>query len=152
MARFWVHCHHLYVDGQKMSKSKGTVYYTDTLLRRGFDPAEIRFFLIYGHYRTPLDYSSGAMAAAAEKLRGFRERVGALEARAEGSRKSEPEATARVRRSVEERLGDDLDVKGAFDALDRLLSRLQRESPGPDTASGILKGLRDVDEVLGVIF
>ncbi len=28
MARFWLHGHHLLVGGRKMSKSRGTVYYT----------------------------------------------------------------------------------------------------------------------------
>ncbi len=31
MARFWLHCHHLLVNGRKMSKSRGNIYYTDML-------------------------------------------------------------------------------------------------------------------------
>ena len=45
MARFWLHGYHLVVNGQKMSKSKGNIYYTDTLLNQGYDMDQIRFFL-----------------------------------------------------------------------------------------------------------
>ncbi|MEJ2066789.1 MAG: class I tRNA ligase family protein, partial [Deltaproteobacteria bacterium] len=51
MAKYWLHCHHLHVDGKKMSKSIGNILYTDNLLEKGYDLSEIRFFLIYGHYR-----------------------------------------------------------------------------------------------------
>src|SRR4030042_5532550 len=46
MARHWLHCHHLYVNGHKMSKSKGNILYTDMLQSLGYDITEIRFFLI----------------------------------------------------------------------------------------------------------
>ena len=81
MARFWLHGYHLLVNGQKMSKSKGNIYYTDTLLDQGYDIDQIRFFLIYGHYRKKLNYSDRAMALAAEKLKRFKEKVKALERR-----------------------------------------------------------------------
>jgi len=45
MSKFWLHCHHLYVNGKKMSKSTGNTLYTDTLLERGYRMDEIRFFL-----------------------------------------------------------------------------------------------------------
>ncbi|HUU40588.1 MAG TPA: class I tRNA ligase family protein, partial [Desulfatiglandales bacterium] len=78
MARFWLHCHHLFVNGKKMSKSKGNVYYTNTLLRQGYDIDEIRFFLIYSRYRENLDYSPNNMRKAAEKLRAFKAMIVAL--------------------------------------------------------------------------
>ena len=35
MARYWLHCHHLHVDGKKMSKSVGNILYTDDLAEAG---------------------------------------------------------------------------------------------------------------------
>ena len=68
MARYWLHCQHLFVQGQKMSKSKGNIYYTDTLLADGYSPAEIRFFLIANHYRKRINYTEKNMRRAKEKL------------------------------------------------------------------------------------
>jgi hypothetical protein len=75
MARFWLHGNHLCVEGKKMSKSRGTVLYTDDLLTQGYTAAEIRFFLSYGHYREKLSYTEKAMESAAEKLRRLRGQV-----------------------------------------------------------------------------
>jgi len=152
MAKFWLHCHHLHVNGQKMSKSKGNIYYTDTLLERGYDISEIRFFLIYGHYREKLNYSDKNMRSAADKLRAFREMVNAVKGRADQEAKPASEAVQRIERVFAERMDDDLDVQGAFDGLYGVLSEREPMELKPTEASGIMKSLREIDGVLGVIF
>jgi cysteinyl-tRNA synthetase len=152
MAKFWLHCHHLHVNGQKMSKSKGNIYYTDTLMEQGYDISEIRFFLIYGHYRETLNYSDKNMRSVAEKLRAFREMVNAVKGRAGQEAKPAAEAVQRIGRVFVERMDDDLDVRGAFDGLYRVLSELEPMELKPTEASGIMKSLRELDGVLGVIF
>jgi cysteinyl-tRNA synthetase len=78
MARFWLHCHHLHVNGRKMSKIRVKIYNTDTLLKEGYSMQEIRFFLIYGHYRERLNFSRKTMETAVNKLREFRVLVNAI--------------------------------------------------------------------------
>jgi cysteinyl-tRNA synthetase len=58
-SRYWLHGQHLLVEWKKMSKSRGNVIYPDDLLRQGFSPEEIRFFLIYGHYRDKMSLTDG---------------------------------------------------------------------------------------------
>ena len=50
-SRYWLHGGHLLVEGKKMSKSKGNVYYPSDLLAKGVSGGQLRFFLIYGPYR-----------------------------------------------------------------------------------------------------
>jgi cysteinyl-tRNA synthetase len=152
MARFWLHGHHLYVDGQKMSKSKGNVYYVDTLQKEGYTLAEIRFFLIYGPYRKKLNYTDASMAAAARRLRSFTARVKKLEGQAAGARAGAGPLPARFREVFVERMDDDLDVKGAFDGLDAILTGLDPSALTQGQSSGILRELRRADEVLKVLF
>jgi cysteinyl-tRNA synthetase len=154
MARFWLHCHHLVVNGQKMSKSKGNIYYTDTLLKQGYDRDQIRFFLIYGHYRKKLNYSDQAMRLAADRLNLFKERLKILDRRAgqhPGAR-ADGKAMARIKVIFTGKMDDDLDVKGAFDALDDLLSHVNIKELTASTASGYLKTLKEIDQVLQVLF
>jgi len=56
-AHVWMHNGMLNVDGQKMSKSLGNFYMMPDLEERGFVGEEIRFALLNGHYRAPLEFS-----------------------------------------------------------------------------------------------
>jgi cysteinyl-tRNA synthetase len=152
MAKFWLHCHHLHVNGQKMSKSKGNIYYTDTLLEHGYDIGEIRFFLIYGHYRETLNYSDKNMRSAADKLRAFREMVNTVTGGADQEAKPAAEAVQRIGRVFAERMDDDLDVRGAIDGLYGALAELELEDLKPAEASAITKALKEIDGVLRVFF
>ena len=56
-ADYWLHGGHLFVEGKKMSKSKGNVIYLNDLIKMGFKKEEIRLFLIYHHYRKRLYFN-----------------------------------------------------------------------------------------------
>jgi cysteinyl-tRNA synthetase len=66
-ARYWMHNGMLTVDGAKMSKSLGNTLLIDTL-RQKYAPEVLRFFLLSGHYRQPLDWSDSAIAQAKSTL------------------------------------------------------------------------------------
>ena len=152
MAKYWLHCHHLQVNGQKMSKSKGNIYYTDMLLEQGYDMGEIRFFLIYGHYREKLDYSDQTMRSAADRLRKFREMVQEVEGRAGQEPERDGRTARRMKGAFAENMDDDLDVRGAFEGLYGVLSGLEFGELQAAEASGAMKALREIDGVLRVIF
>ena len=50
------------------------------------------------------------------------------------------------------RMDDDLDVKGAFDALFDFFINVNIKDITPSIASGYLKALKDIDQVLQVLF
>jgi cysteinyl-tRNA synthetase len=151
VARFWLHGNHLLVAGRKMSKSRGTLVYTGDLLRQGYAAAEIRFFLLYGHYRDRLSYTEKAMEAAVEKLRRFQEEVREISVRA-GQALPEGDAARWIRETFRRRMDDDLDVKGAFDGISRELTVLQRGNPEPGVAAAAVAALREVDGVFNILF
>lgn len=67
-ARHWMHIAHLMVDGGKMSKSLGNLYTLDDLKQRGFTPAEVRYTLVSGHYRGPLNFTLHSLDSARAAL------------------------------------------------------------------------------------
>jgi cysteinyl-tRNA synthetase len=67
-ARLWFHVVHLMVNGHKMSKSLGNMYTLDDLSARGFQPEEVRYALIAGHYRKHLNFSFETLEAARPNL------------------------------------------------------------------------------------
>ncbi len=74
-SRYWLHGGHLFVDGKKMSKSKGNVYYPSDLLAKGFSGGELRFFLIYGPYRNKLNFTFEKLAQTTQRLNSFKSMV-----------------------------------------------------------------------------
>ena len=63
-ARHWFHVAHLRVEGEKMSKSLGNLYVLDDVMSRGFSPAALRYLLLSGHYRQPLNFTWESLAGA----------------------------------------------------------------------------------------
>lgn len=68
-SRLWFHSTHLMVEGQKMSKSLGNLYTLDDVRERGFDAMTLRYVLIAGQYRQPLNFTWDSLKAARSALR-----------------------------------------------------------------------------------
>jgi cysteinyl-tRNA synthetase len=67
MANVWMHNGYVSVNGEKMSKSLGNFYTVNDLLSEW--PGEvIRYALLAGHYRAPLDYSKKGLSDARTAL------------------------------------------------------------------------------------
>ena len=153
MARFWLHAEHLVIKGQKMSKSKGSIYYTDTLLKEGYSPAEIRFFLIYGHYRDRLSYSKRNMDLAAKRLGDVRGIVKKIQKKAGKNVPLRGLDSEKLLQQVFTRhMDNDLDVRGAFDNLREELVHRDIDLLTKEQAAGIIAALRKIDTVLQVLF
>ncbi len=64
-ARTWLHCSHMLVDGEKMSKSLGNVYSVADILAKGYTGRHLRFLLLTAaHYRQTLNFTWEGLAAA----------------------------------------------------------------------------------------
>ena len=84
-SRYWLHGGHLFVDGKKMSKSTGNVYYTNDILEKGFSGDQLRFFLIYGPYRKKLNFTLEKLAETSRKLDSFKNMIKELKEQKSGS-------------------------------------------------------------------
>jgi cysteinyl-tRNA synthetase len=71
--RHWFHVTHLLVDGRKMSKSLGNLYTLADLQTRGFTAEEVRYVLISGCYRQPLNFTLDSLSAARKALARLRD-------------------------------------------------------------------------------
>lgn len=70
-AKYWMHTNMLTVNGTRMSKSAGNGFLphelfsgSHPLLKRGYSPMAVRFFMLQAHYRSTLDFSNDALDAA----------------------------------------------------------------------------------------
>jgi cysteinyl-tRNA synthetase len=59
-ANYWMHNGYITIDNEKMSKSKGNFFTVRDILK-DYDGEVIRFFLLSGHYRSPINFSRELM-------------------------------------------------------------------------------------------
>ena len=77
-ARYWLHNAFLNIDQRKMAKSAGN-FFTVREIGEKYDLQVLRFFLLSAHYRSPLNYTAEAMAAADAGLSRIKNCVANLE-------------------------------------------------------------------------
>ncbi len=157
LAHYWFHGQHLFVDGKKMSKSKGNVYYPNDLVKMGYTGEHIRFFLIYGHYRKRLNFTLKKMKRASRRLNIFKNMVRSFEkAESKESSQKAKKLVDDLIRVFESYMNDDLNVRAAFDALFSVVKKLdnlrKRGKLGYEDACAATDRLRKIDSVLQVVF
>jgi cysteinyl-tRNA synthetase len=135
-----------------MSKSKGNILYTSTLIENGYSPAEIRFFLLYGHYRKRLNYTDASMQNASLMLHEIRDVMKCLRKKAASAVPVSSPLSTRLLEAFGECLDNDMDLKGGIDAVRDILFSADISAMSPARASGMMRTLRKIDEVLQVIF
>jgi cysteinyl-tRNA synthetase len=150
--RYWLHCAHLMVDGQKMSKSLGNFYTLRDLLGKGFTGREVRFALLTVNYRLPLNFTIPGVEAGRAALGRIDEWVDRIAAHA-GQSAAEPTALASHAESFFTALDDDLNISGAlghlFDLIRESNAALDRGELKPGQAAHLLADWRRIDSVLG---
>ncbi len=154
--RYWMHCAHLRVNGEKMSKSLGNFFTLRDLLEKGWSGREIRYVLINGHYRQPLNFTFDALDAARTSLARIDECVDALTALAGGAAAgSLPPWAAAAREAFAGAVNDDLNVPEAFAALFALVresnSAMHQEALSAGEAAAVLAVFDALDTVFGVV-
>src|SRR6476620_2765698 len=116
--RYWLHCAHLLVDGQKMAKSLGNFYTVSDVLAKGYTGRELRYALLRVHYRVPLNFTWEGMNEARESLARIDEwlaRLGQI-AKSGNVQRSTPNAQ-RPTTAFEDALDDDLNISAALGFL-----------------------------------
>lgn len=136
---YWLHSAFLTMQGEKASKSLGNVVYLSDIVEKDFHPLSLRYFFLQAHYRTPLSFSSEALAGAALAL----DRLWRLsrEVVRESKRKSAP---SEARDKFLAALRDDLATP---QALGILWDSLKSEDYAPAEKWGLLE---DAEAHLGL--
>jgi len=157
----WLHCAHLHVSGDKMSKSLGNIARVSDLLAEGVEPRALRLALISAHYRTSLNYtpdSLPAALAAIERLDAFDAALTARTARADEAAGGVSVEGATLAATTRDRfalaMNDDLAIPEALGALFDFVregNRLLDANCGAATAAALQDALKELDQTLGIL-
>jgi cysteinyl-tRNA synthetase len=115
--RYWLHCAHLLVDGQKMSKSLGNFYTIPDLLGKGYSGREVRYALMRVHYRAPLNFTWEGMKEARESLGRIDDWLGRLRDTAQIDSVETGTIDMQIGPQFELALDDDLNISAALGFL-----------------------------------
>ncbi len=156
-ATFWMHTKFLQVDGGKMSKRLGNCYSLDDVRAKGFTIRALRFCLIRGHYRQPLNFTWEILREATSALENLDDLVVRLR-RIQHGQAGAASADAgldEVGACMDEfRAGmdDDLNTPRAIAALMNLRALAVEERLGASAAAQALQFvLRTAEPALGCI-
>jgi cysteinyl-tRNA synthetase len=156
--KYWLHCRHLLVNGEKMSKSKGNFFTLLDLSR--FDPLAIRFVLIGNHYRKSANFTFSEVQVAHERIARINETIQRLlTAQSEGADAAGDPKTAKMASDCiakfEAGMDDDLNVPKALLGLNDLVKKsnslLEKGGLASADAQVLFDALRRIDSVLGVL-
>ncbi len=73
--RYWMHNEFLLLNNAKIAKSSGPVPRLADLIEAGYHPMAYRLFLLGGHYRSQLDFTTAAVDGAQTALRRLLARI-----------------------------------------------------------------------------
>jgi cysteinyl-tRNA synthetase len=146
-AHHWMHVAHLMVDGGKMSKSLGNLYTLADLQQRGYTAAEVRYVLISGHYRAPLNFNVHSLDSARQALQKLAKADKALSQLTSHLSPSSPGPF----QDAWETLLNDLNVPGALGGIFSVLNKLKPAAISADEASAARSGLHFMLSALGLV-
>ncbi|MCM8732087.1 cysteine--tRNA ligase [Hephaestia sp. GCM10023244] len=144
-ANWWMHNNFLLERSGKMSKSAGGFTTLQSLIDKGVHPLAYRLMCLSAHYRSELDFSGEALAAAVTRLKRLAMTVATLRDRAAAD-PAVPGAERALgyRERLDQAMSDDLNTPKALPVLDEMLAD-KKLSPAERIAA-----LADFDAVLGL--
>jgi cysteinyl-tRNA synthetase len=153
---YWLHCEHLLVNGEKMSKSKGNFYTLRDILAKSYNPRAIRYLLLSTHYRQKLNFTFEGLEGADKTVKRFKEFV--LRLKAVETEKDSPEIDniiMKAKEDFEKAMDDDLNISEGLSAVFEFMNSVNRLI-GQDAISrnDALKAFNLImmfDSVLGVV-
>ena len=156
-ANYWMHNGYITIDNEKMSKSKGNFFTVRDILN-DYDGEVMRFFLLSGHYRSPINFSRELMDQAKNALTRMLNAKNNLNHLAE---KGSGKITEEEFKSFEELLkykekfiaamDDDLNTADAISVIFELVKDMNTATKDGATKEFAEKCLSLLDELTGVL-
>jgi cysteinyl-tRNA synthetase len=148
--RYWMHCAHLLVDNQKMSKSLGNFHTLRDVLARGYSGREVRYALLRVHYRVPLNFTFEGMEEARQALT----RIDVWRQRLRQIQNGFTQTAPQPNENFQIALDDDLNISGAlgyvFESIRETNRAMDAAKFGAKDARAWLEWWKNVDQVLAL--
>ena len=151
MANYWMHSGHLTIDKEKMSKSLDNFFLVRDIMK-DYSASVIRFYLLNGHYRSPIDFSDSSLKeslAAYNRLEGTYNRIKNSDKVGNEEPVELVEALELCHNDFVDSMNDDFNTRDAIAALFQL-SRVANNYSDVGLSSRTRKNVLDKFESFGI--
>ena len=152
---YWLHCEHLLVEGEKMSKSKGNFYILKDILDKGHSARAVRYLLMGTHYRQQLNFTFDALEAAERSIERFQEFLRKLKSVQQTKGESITDKVKEYKDRFEDALDDDLNISKALSVVFDFMSEINKlnaqDKLSRQAALEAYNLMKEFDMVLGVM-
>ena len=161
-AHYWMHNGYITIDGKKMSKSLNN-FFTVRDIRKQYSGDVIRFFLLSGHYRGPINFSDTLMEQAKqgyERIANAKETLDFLAGpgsngaeKMSAEEKTMLESLAKYKDQFIEAMDDDLNTADGITAIFDLVSEINidvKDGASKEFAGEAIKKVDELTDVLGI--
>jgi cysteinyl-tRNA synthetase len=156
-ANYWMHNGYITIDNEKMSKSKGNFFTVRDILK-DYEGEVMRFFLLSGHYRSPINFSRELMDQAKNALGRMQNAKNNLKHLAEKGNGSVTEEEAKsyedllkYREKFISAMDDDLNTADAISVIFELIKDINTATKNGATKEFAEKCLSFLDELTAVL-
>lgn len=159
-ANYWMHNGYITIDNEKMSKSKGNFFTVRDILN-SYEGEVIRYFLLSGHYRSPINFSEELMSQSKNALLRMQNAKSNLlhlkqngEATLRAGEDQFLEGLTIYRQRFIEAMDDDLNTADGISVIFELIKEINtevRSGCSKPFAEGCLKILGELAGVLGLL-
>ncbi len=155
LARFWIHCDRILVDGKKVDENDSG-HTLDDLARMGYSGRLIRYWLFTSHYRRPITFSEERLDDARHSLNRIDHCIQTLLKTSDGQPHPDlDQLIYDIKQGVIRAMDDDLNISAAmaslFGSIKKVNILVREKKIDGVGASRILDAFRSIDEVLGFL-
>ncbi len=155
LAKYWVHCDRVLLDGKKVDEQVAGHTLSD-LTDMGYSGREIRYWLLYGHYRKPITFSKERLEEAKRSLKRLDSCIHSLIHIKPGASlyPGLDQLLYDLKHGFKTAMDDDLNMSAAmasiFNNVKRLNKLILENRLDPEGASKIIDAFRGIDSVLKI--
>ncbi len=163
-AKYWLHNGFINIDNEKMSKSKGN-FFTVRDIAKEVPYDVIRFFILCGHYRAPINFSREAMEASKKSLDRIKNCVNNINHLINNSKienMTDEEKNLDVFKNIqtykntfEEEMDNDFNTSNAITCIFeivRLINSVANDKSSKEFLQSLLNEIMSLCNVLGILY
>ena len=157
-SKYWMHNGFLTIGKEKMSKSLGNFFTIKEVLAK-FPPGTIRFFIVYTHYRSTIDFSEDVLVEAGRARKRLLNTISNVKHAVSEAPDSDDdcglsELIDETTTAFVDSMNDDFNTREAIGNLfvfsRKVNSVLANEKPGILALENVLAFYSEINEVLGI--